>query len=76
MRRIGVARTCQVLRLGSNASDAVPFGHRILSRASHDSVIMRPNYKPHRRVAFWRVRRSGLLGRLLGRYLLFGQLQQ
>ena len=30
IRRIGVARTSQVLRQGSNASDAVLFVHRIL----------------------------------------------
>ena len=30
IRRIGVARTPQVLRQGSNASDAVLFVHRIL----------------------------------------------
>ncbi len=34
-----MARTSQVLRQGSNASDAVPFGHRILQRARPLSAV-------------------------------------
>ena len=33
IRRIGVVRTAQVLRQGSNASDAVPFVHGVLTGA-------------------------------------------
>jgi hypothetical protein len=55
------------MTLDQHASDAVPFVHRILS--SRATKLTGASL-------FWRVRRSVFLRRLLGGYLLFGQLQQ